>query len=135
MADFASFVQRAAPDPSLARGQLHRLRRLQLEFATDCDDLIEALRLLLEVDFDKGGIPFTTVGELYMRCIEIAKTAHLRLPGTLQGFGQRLSNEKQNIESKLDVKYSELRGHSNQRKVELKLNVPALKNWPPESSG
>ena len=111
MADFASFMQRAAADPSVARGQLHRLRRLQVDFATECDDLIEVLRLLLELDFGKGGIPFTAVGELYGQCVEMARYAHLRLPDTLQGFGQRLSNEKQNIESRLDVKYSELRGH------------------------
>jgi hypothetical protein len=130
MADFASFMQRAHIDSIVARGRLESLRRLQVDFATDCDDFIETLRLLVECN-RPDGIPFTPVGELYRQCVEIAKLAHLRIPATLQGFGQRLSNQKFNIESRLDVKFTELRGHSNQRKVELKLNASARKSWPP----
>jgi len=130
MADFASFMQRAHIDSIVARGRLESLRRLQVDFATDCDDFIETLRLLVECN-RPDGIPFTPVGELYRQCVEIAKLAHLRIPATLQGFGQRLSNQKFNIESRLDVKFTELRGHSNQRKVELKLNASARKTWPP----
>ena len=130
MADFASFMQRAHIDSIVARGRLESLRRLQVDFATDCDDFIETLRLLVECN-RPDGIPFTPVGELYRQCVEIAKLAHLRIPATLQGFGQRLSNQKFNIESRLDVKFTELRGHSNQRKVELKLNASARKAWPP----
>lgn len=133
MADFASFMQRAAADPSVAHGQLNSLRRLQLDFASDCDDLIEVFRLLLELKFGDGGVPLTPVGVLYGQCVEMARYAHLRLPPTLQGFGQRLSNEKLTIESRLNVKFSELRAHGNQRKVELKLNASGLKKkpWPP----
>ncbi len=134
MADFASFAQRAAEkDPTLARGQLASLRGLQLDFASDSDDLIEVLRLLLELNFAKREIPFTPVAALYGQCVEMAKSAHLRLPATLQGFAQRVSNEKFNIESRLDVKYSELRGHGNRRKVRLEMSGSAWKNppWPP----
>jgi len=130
MADFASFMQRAHIDPIVARDQLASLRRLQVDFATDCDDLIEALRLLLERNWPDG-IAFTPVAELFRQCVEIAKSAHLSLPTSLQGFGQRLSNEKQNIESRLDVKFMELRGHAHQRKVQLKLSASARKVWPP----
>jgi hypothetical protein len=134
MADFASFMQRVAEiDPivkaSLARGQLHSLRRLQVDFATDCDDLIEVLRLLLECNWPDG-IPFTPVAELFRQCVEMAKSAHLSLPTTLQGFGQRLSNAKMNIESRLDVKFMELRGRGNQRKVQLELCASARKRKP-----
>jgi hypothetical protein len=135
MADFASFAQRAAEiDPTVARGQLASLRRLQMDFATDCDDLIEALRLLLELNWPDG-IPFTPVAELLRRCVEIATPAHLSLPPTLQGFGRRLSNEKLNIEASLSVKFSELPGHSNRRKVQLELTGTARKKppWPPSS--
>jgi hypothetical protein len=138
MADFASFVQRAAKiDPTVkassVRYQLHDLGRLQLDFATDPDDLIEVLRLLLELNFANKEIPFTPVGMLYGQCVEMAKSAHLRLSTTLQGFGQRLSNEKQRIESRLHVRFMELRGHGNQRKVRLEMSGSAWKNppWPP----
>jgi len=135
MADFASFVERAAEtDPtveaSLVRNPLQGLHSLQSEFATDPDDLIEVLRLLLELNFTNREIPFTPVAVLYGQCVEMAHYAHLSLPQTLQGFGQRLSNERQTIESRLDVKFSELRGHCNQRKVQLKMGAKAWKMPP-----
>jgi len=142
MADFASFMLRVAEiDPtvkaSLAHGQLASLRRLQSDFASDPDDLIEVLRLLLELNFAEREIPFTPIGELYGQCVEMAKYAHLRLPAKLQGFAQRLSNEKFNIESRLGVKYTEIRGHGNQRKVRLEMSGSVWENppWPSKSRG
>src|SRR5208282_1397475 len=76
MADFASFVERAAEtDPtveaSLVRNPLQGLHSLQSEFATDPDDLIEVLRLLLELNFTNREIPFTPVAVLYGQCVEM----------------------------------------------------------------
>jgi hypothetical protein len=127
MADFASFWQRSAHTDASMRGHLGSLRRLQREFATDCDDLIEVLRLLLEASWPKG-IPFTPIAELYERCHKIAQYGRLSLPSTLQGFGRRLSNQKLNIESELSIKFKAIRGHRNERKIQLQLIGSAWKN-------
>jgi hypothetical protein len=138
MADFASFVERVAEtDPTVGstwvRNPLQGLSSLQSEFATDRDDLIEVLRLLLELNFANREIPFTPIAVLYAQCVQMAQYAQLTIPQTLQGFGQRLSNDRHKIESRLDVKFSYLRGHCNQRRVQLTMGGKAWKMppWPP----
>lgn len=119
MADFATFgwalfAQKGKADDWVAL--LARLERAQAGFAAENDGLIEALRILLERD---GRIENLTTGDLFKKCLEIAKAEGLSFPVTAQGFGRRLIATKRTIELELRCRFTAGSGHGGQRRVTL----------------
>jgi hypothetical protein len=119
MADFASFgwmvFNQAGKAPQWLK-LLQRLEAAQMNFASEGDGLISALRTLMDREGKVGPLE---VGELFRKTSEIAEGDSLPMPRTLRGFGMRLTNMRRVIEVELGVKFREERGHKGKRFITL----------------
>ena len=119
MADFAAFgwqvFNQAGKAPEWLK-LLHCLEAAQMNFASEGDGLISALRTLTDREGKVGPLE---VGELFRKCSEIAGADSLPMSTTLQGFGMRLTNMRRVIEVELAVKFTEDRAHRGRRFITL----------------
>ncbi|MGA2076602.1 MAG: hypothetical protein ABSH52_24195 [Terriglobia bacterium] len=119
MADFASFGWQVFNQAGKASEWLTLLKRLegaQMNFASEGDGLIAALRTLIEREGKVGPLE---VGELFRKSSEIAEVDSLPMSRTVQGFGMKLTNMRRVIEVELGVKYMEERRHKGKRFITL----------------
>jgi len=121
MADFASFAHRIGEASAGGSEEdvfrlLKTLQLIQADFTSDTNDVISILQSLLEKEGQIGPIP---VGMLFLQCREIARELKLTLPGTVQGFGQLLTNLKPVIELELNAGFKEARGRARMRIIKI----------------
>jgi hypothetical protein len=109
MADFASFgaaIARAGgkqrEDEWLAL--LRRLEKMQMNFASEGDSMIEILRSILE---SEGVIGPIDTGSLYKKCAALAESESLPFARSASGFRKHLTNMKRVIEIELEAKVTE----------------------------
>jgi hypothetical protein len=118
MADFSAFgwkLLKAQGREAAWPTVLEHVEKAQLMFAGEDDGLIEALRVVLATDPVKQ----TESGELFKRCATVAKDQGFAFPRTAGGFGQKLTSMMRVIESELDCKFIDDRGHARKRFITL----------------
>lgn len=111
MADFASFgerIFRGRGTSSEFLDLLTKLERVQAQFASEGDGLVEVLRVLLE----KEPVEDINVGDFFRKCQQVGNDHGLLIAKNAQGFGRHLNNLRRVIEVELLVRLVEKTGHA-----------------------
>jgi hypothetical protein len=118
MADFASFGERVFASRGDSANWIELLRRLenaQVEFASEGDGLVDALRVLLT----RERVEEVPISQLFQRCKGVAESHGFAFPRSCQSFGRRLTSTRRVIEIELGVRFQESRVRGGQRLVSL----------------
>lgn len=122
MPDFGSFMERTAEDNGRSEAEdsvspcLRRLQLAQADSSLANDDMASVIQTLLE---RVSQVPRTPIGEFSNQCNEIAAEQHLSIPGSVQGFGQRLTKIIPMLETVLSIRVIDTKPHARKRFIEI----------------